>query len=814
MNSSSFPTPGRAGLLAFLMAFVTLFAQILLHRVISLKLLNNYAFLVISLTMLGFAVSGVALSRMLTWVLPRLADVSAACAGLFALTTLATTCLFYRLDAGAQMHTTRPDFVRASLHWMPVSLLLAIPFLCTGLVLGALLADPRLQTRRVYFADLTGSALGALLVVPAIRLFGVENCLLLCGLVLVLGTAALVAPRGAVARALVVAGALGVALSAMAPDLVFRMRYPPETPLAATQGESAPWKLEYVAWDALARIEVSSVTPPDPEHTFFPSLFGPDRAFHQRFRKLLTQNNYAFTYAVDYDGDPRSLKGIEQTIYSAAYAATSQARPKVAVIGVGGGFDVLCALAANASRVVAIEINSATVGILRTAFREYFRHWVDDPRVTLVNEEGRHYLSTSSESFDVLQLSGVDTYAGTPGAAHVFSENYLYTAEAFDTYLSRLTQDGILNMMRLEYPTPREMLKALVLATEALRRGGVTDPARHIMMLSQTNGAFVALLVKKTPFTEEEQSRLQRWAQSNPYLELAAAPGLNSARANAYQAFLALEDPRLEARFVADYPYDVAAPSDDRPFFFHHAFWWHLFPADPRIWGGSVPVMEYSVLLLGLLVSAGSVLTIYLPLRTFGARGMRTPRVFRHVVFFAGTAVGYMAVEMALLQRFGLFLGHPNYALSIVLAALLLATGAGSLWSEVIVRRVRRLRFVSYVLAVVVLSEYLGLLPHLPSWIAWPMPLRAALVLGLVTPIGICLGVFVPAALERLKEDAPAFVPWAWGINGTFSVLAPILAVAFSLSWGIGALLLAALPIYLVVGLVAPEPVSAPAPAA
>ena len=806
MNASSFPTPRRAGLLAFLMAFATLFAQILLHRVISVKLLNNYAFLVISLTMLGFAVSGVVLSRTLTRLLPRLAEVSAACAGLFALSTLATTSLFYRLDAGPQMAATRPDFVLASLRWMPISLLLAIPFVCTGMVLGALLADPRLETRRVYFADLAGSALGALLVVPAIRLVGVERSLLLCCLVLVLGTALLAAPRGATARLLLAAGTLAVLLGAVAPGWVFRMNYPPDTPLASTQGESAPWKLEYVAWDALARIEVTSVSPPDPERTLFPSLLGPNRAFHQRFRKLLTQNNYAFTYAVDYDGDPRSLRGIEQTIYSAAYAATSRPEPKVAVIGVGGGFDILCALAANASRVTAIEINSATVGILRESYRDYFRHWVDDPRVELVNAEGRHYLSTTSESFDVLQLSGVDTYSGTPGAAHVFSENYLYTAQAFDTYLSRLTPEGILNMMRLEYPTPREMLKALVLATEALRRAGVTHPARHVMMLSQKNGFFVAMLVKRTPFTEQEQARVFAWAQPNPYLAVAAAPEINAARANAYQAFLALDDPRWEARFIADYPYDIAAPSDDRPFFFHHAFWWHLFPADGRIWGESVPVMEYSVLLLGLMVSVGSILTVYLPLRFFVAHGMKAPRIRRHVVFFAGTAVGYMALEMALLQRFGLFLGHPNYALSVVLMALLLSTGAGSLWSRVIVRRLGRLRFVSYVLSAVVLLEYLVLLPYLPSWIAWPMPLRALVVLALVAPIGICLGVFVPAALEQLKEAAPAFVPWAWGINGIFSVLAPILAVALSLSWGIGVLLLAALPIYLVVGLVAPEP--------
>jgi hypothetical protein len=210
--------------------------------------------------------------------------------------------------------------------------------------------------------------------------------------------------------------------------------------------------------------------------------------------------------------------------------------------------------------------------------------------------------------------------------------------------------------------------------------------------------------------------------------------------------------------------------------------------------------MEYSVLVLFSVIAFVSLFCVWAPLHVLARRGAQANGRARLVIFFAGTGIGYLAIEVALLQEFGLFLGHPNYALSVVLAALLFTTGLGSLFSEGIVSRLHGVRFVSYALAVVVLALYAFGLPLLPGLIGLPFWERATLVFALVAPIGILLGVFVPSALDRLKTEAPAFIPWAWGINGIFSVMAPILAVAFSMTWGIRALLLSALPIYLVVG--------------
>jgi hypothetical protein len=808
------PPSTRCALLAFLFAFTALFTQVLVHRLVSAKLLNNYAFLVISLTMLGFAAAGVLLSFFLQRALDRLAETVALSAALFTLSALLVAFLFCRSRLVASVDITRPDFVVSFFRWAPYALLFAVPFGACGLLLGALLSHPRLRSTRIYFADLVGSALGAVLVLPAIRAVGVEPAyLILCGL-LPLACLLLLPPRRQLARLALGLALLVAAGAGLAHRRVLAIRFPEGSMLAAADAPGSRLRVEHMVWDPLARIEVSSIAPPDPDKSNFPSLIGDDRAFHARFEKILTQNNFAFTYAVHYNGDPAMLAGIEQTIYAAAYKTSSVPRPRVAIIGVGGGFDVLTALRFDASRIRAVEVNRGMLHVLTRVYHDYFKAWVDDPRVQLVNDEGRHYLATHEEPVDVLQLSGVDSYSGTPGAAHVFSENYLYTEEAFDLYLRRLSPQGILHMMRLELIPPREMLRALVTATAALRRAGARRPADHIVVLAAkpvTN--IVSLLIKRTPFTNEELRRVELWAGPNRHFSVVASRQRLGNPPNFYRYLLALDDPQREQSFVESYPFNIAPPSDDSPFFFRTTFWWHIFPSSPAIWG-QVPVLEYSLILLFLVVAATAWLTVRLPLRRLAAETARGRRRFG--IFFSSIGVGFMAIELALLQKFGLFLGHPNYALSVVLAVLLLFAGLGSLVAARLVAWLRGVRFVAYALAGMLLLEELVVSPSLTGLLGLPLIARAALVVLLVAPVGLLLGVFMPTGLEKLKETSPRLAPWAWGVNGIFSVLGPLAAIAVSVSVGMRGLLLAAIPIYLVAGwalparAVTPEPSAAP----
>lgn len=803
---------GRAGMLAFLTAAVTLFVQVLAHRMVSAKLLNNFAFLVISLSMLGFALSGVVLSRYRDRLLEDRDESVVTSAAAFVLSLLGASVLFYRLEAGQQAFAYGHDFALQIGQWLPLALPWTIPFAFCGLILGLLLSDVRLPTGRIYFADLVGSAVGAFVVIVAIRSLGVEWSLVAGAAVMLIFTALLAPPRTRLARAAVLVAGVATLVVGVQKDSLFEMRYPENSPLWHIQQLPEPYGIEYIAWDPVTRIEISRNQPPDHEKDFAPSLIGTNREFHQRFRRMLTQNNHAFTHAVEYDGRPASLEGIEETVYAAAYHASSVEAPEVLVIGVGGGFDVLTALHFEPNIVTGVEVNEATIDVLTRVYRDYFAPWVEDPRVNLVAAEGRHFLATHEGPWDVIQLSGVDSYSGTPGAAHVFSEAYIYTAEAFDLYLSRLSPDGIMNMMRVDsHPVPRDMLRALATAVGALRRAGVEQPSRHVVTLTEVSGNYTALLMKKTPFTAEEIGRLEEWAETNPLLLLSAGPGLNGAQANQYQMFLARADQGEETRYLAQYPLNVWPVGDDRPFYFKSSYWSHVFSSDPLLHQFSPPVMEYTLLMLLVVVGVAAVVCVYVPLRFLAARGRHVQGAARYGVFFAALGLGYLAVEVALLQKFGLFLGHPNFALSVVLASLLFTTGLGSLMAEGLLRRVGTLRVMSYILAGVILVEYLVILPWLPGLIGLPFAARVLVVFLLVAPLGLCLGTFFPTALDRLKPDSAEYVPWAWGINGIFSVLAPVLSVGISMTWGIGALLLSAIPIYLVAGLVLPEGVASPA---
>jgi spermidine synthase len=812
LAATSPPSPRRYFAAAFLVAFATLVAQILFHRIISAKLQNSYAFLVISLTMLGFACSGVILSRYLARWSDRLDELVALWTALFVISSLGSAVIFYHAPTGLLSFASQGEFVLVLLRTLPLALLFAAPFLFAGLSLGLLLACERLPTQAIYCWDLLGSALGAVAVLPAIAVLGVESALLaLCGFEVV-AIALLLRPRPRGSQAWMAAAAAAVLAGVAWRGPAFAMRFQDGTYLAGASDPASHIRIEEIRWDPVSRIEVSAIDPPDPSQVEFPALVGTNPQFLSHFRKVLTQNNFAFTYALAYDGVPSSLAGIEDTIYAAAYEAAPRPAPKVAIIGVGGGFDVLTALRFDARQITGIEVNGATLDILQRDFAAYFAPWVTDPRVTLVHADGRNYLKQTPERFDIVQLSGVDSYSGTAGAAYVFSENYLYTREAVELYLSRLTDDGVINIMRLEQSPPREMLRVLATALAALRSQGIDRPAEHLAVVEQRDGHFAAVLIKRQPFTRAEEDHLAAWAGRNRNLTLLLSPHHRAPR-SIFQILIDQGSPEREAALMEAWPHDIRPATDDRPFFFHFSRWRHLpllFSHTP--WAAmpnmrrQVPVMEITLLVLLGLIGFIAAACTWLPLRLAPPSAGVALAPARFGFVFAGTALAYLAVEVAMLQKFGLFLGHPNYSLSVVLAGLLFATGIGALNAGRLARRLRGPRAVSYLFALVVMGEVALVFPHLNSWTIDLLGLRVLVVLALLFPLGALMGTFIPLAVDQLKAIAPGAVPWAWGINGVFSVVAPILSIAFSMTFGIDALLLAAIPIYLVVGFLLTRP--------
>lgn len=804
------PTIDRGSALAALTATSMLAAQVLVHRLVSLKFLNNYAFLVISLTMLGFGLSGVYLARILHRVERERSDFLAAWSGLFAATLVASAALLLGAGVIASDAATRPEFIVSFLRSIPYALIFAVPFTFGGLLLGTLLSARDYVTRRVYFFDLMGSATGAFVVLPVIGAVGVERAVVIVALLQVVGTCVLHPPRASWARGIAAAGIAVAVFAGVFHADAFALNAPGRFRWSPTRGLDKSAKLIETRWDPLGRAEMWTI---DGAPLTFPlqSIFGDEVAFRNRFKRVLTQNNWAFSYAPYVDVPFEQLTGIERTMYATSYLASSVKEPRVAVIGVGGGCDVISALHFGAREVNGVEANGATLDFITRLDRPYFEKWAADPRVHIFHDEGRHFLASSDSKYDVIHLSGVDTYAGTPGAAHVFTENYLYTVEAFELYLSRLTDGGIVNVVRLEWPPPREGLRALTTAIAAERRIGVQHPAANIVIMGSHDVRWLAFMSKRTAFTDAELDKLEAGIADNPLLRVVASPRTFGKNENIYQGFLGLDDPLKEDIFLLSAPLNVAPVEDDRPFYFRFSYWWHLFPADTdTVVKPLIPTMELSVLFLLGVIGLIALVCIWLPLRAErrAASEGAEAGLSRFAVYFAALGLGYMAIEMALLQQFGLFLGHPSYALSVVLAGLLFATGVGALLADAIVKRLGGVRFVAYLLSGVVFLEALVVFPRLSVLLAASFTVRCAVTLALIAPLGICLGVFLPNGLEQLKVKTPRLVPWAWGVNGVFSVLGPILAIAAAITFGSRTLMILAVPIYLAAGWILPRATS------
>jgi spermidine synthase len=678
-----------------------------------------------------------------------------------------------------------------------------VPFAFSGMAIGTYLAIPSERAGRLYAFDLGAAALGCLASM-AVTWVGLERLTAAACVLVVCARLLLHRPRRATEWTLAGAAALASLLAVASPDRLLTIKPVPGSMLSRVVEGGG--RIVETRWDPAARIEVAEAPAGFIPNMFrrWPALTGQDPALLAEMRSFLTQNNYAFTLMVDSAAPAeRFREGVRQTIYSAGYVAveTRSPHPKAMVVGVGGGFDVLTALANGASSVTGVEINGATLAILRDRYQGASGHFLNDPRVRLEHADGRHFIARSQERFDVIQLSGVDSYSGAQAGAHVFSETYLYTVEAMKAYLEHLTPGGVLNVMRLEQPQPQEVLRIVSTYVTALRELGVEDPARHIVCLQQRNGFFVAALVSLQPFSPSEIEHLASWADGTASIQLSADALSAGASRSGHEDFLRAAAAGREDQFRRDYPAIIWPATDDWPFFFQFSRWGDLID---WLRDGSVrpPVLPIALSFLALLLGALMLLTVITPLVVFARRGLRMARPVPHIAYFALLGLAFLTIELFLMQRLALLLGGPGYSVTVVLMTLLLGGGLGSASSPWLLRTLRGPLHLAFLLAGVAL-----LLPALDEplrrAITLGLPARIAVAAALTAPLGFLMGVWFPLGLDHLKATVPELVPWAWGVNGVFSVLAPILAIASATTIGETLTFLSAVPMYLAAGVIA-----------
>jgi len=507
-------------------------------------------------------------------------------------------------------------------------------------------------------------------------------------------------------------------------------------------------------------------------------------------------------------------------------------RGAYAIIGPGGGVDVLRAVANGSRSVTGIEINPIiATTIMRERYAGYAYHLYELPEFRMQVSDGRSFIRGSHQVFDVVQMTLVDTWASTAAGAFALSENNLYTVEAFREYLDHLSPDGMLSITRWEFRHPREALRVVSVAIMALGLSGAADLRRHFIVISDgpldEDGRPVTVLAKKSAFTPTEEAAVRTHLAANPNLVALYMP--SAPAANAFSDLITAADPRA---FAAAYDYNITAVTDNAPFFF---FTLKTLPALRTAISGNREVrgMDWrsnlGVLVLGMVLAISfAVVAIFLllPLAIHsGARGQRPASL----LYFVAIGLGYIAVEIALIQRFVLFLGHPTYAVTVVVFLLLLSSGAGSLLSQMNrlpvnagnleqlspLRNAKQSPLPSFrislfpAIVALALLLYIFALPRLlTSLVGLPFPAKLLLSAFLLVPLGLLMGFPFPTGLRALAANSTGNengLEWAWALNAGSSVLGSALAVIIAIHLGVSAAMAAATLAYFAAALLAAD---------
>jgi spermidine synthase len=785
---SSTDIPERTLLVGLaLTSFAALLLELALTRLFSVVLFYHFAFLAISIALLGLGAGGV-FACLLKKRLARTDTRTLAARLCIDSSILVFIALEVVLHVPVALDVTGRNF----LHLTALYVVAALPFFLTGVQFSVIFARETRRIPRLYAADLTGGALACLAVVPLLNWLGGPNTILAAAVVM--AAAGMVWAASSTARR--VAGGLVVACvvliaanhSSRLIDVVY----------AKGMFRDPDW-VEFARWNALSRVEV-------------------DR---QDQAKVIVIDADASTYIMNCDLAHWKGSEWERDLMSAPPALANVLRPRgeFAIIGPGGGVDVLRAVANGSPSVTGIEINPIIADtIMRGRYADYAQHLYERPEVHIHVTDGRSYLRSTPQQFDVVQMTLVDTWASTAAGAFALSENNLYTVEAFREYFQHLKPDGMIAITRWEFRQPREALRVVAVAMEALHSLGVANPGRNFIVASQ--GAFdedgipVVVLAKKTAFTAEEESAVQahfdQYDDLHP-LYLPSEPAVNQTGHNPFADLIASNDPY---RFAQSYAYNVAPVTDNAPFFFFTLKAGQILGQkglrQAIDWKVNLGVL---VLILVLVISLTAVLGfLILPLALQGGRQSPLP-----LLYFVAVGLGYILVEIAFIQRFVLFLGHPTYALTVVIFLLMLSSGAGSLLSSRWLPRTE-LAWMPLALVIIALVVHVFFLPHvLTVWVGLRFGFRLVMSGMLLAPLGFVMGMPFPTGLRALAagpqpgvpgpvlgKDKDNAVEWAWAMNAAASVLGSVLAMVIAIEFGLNVTLACGVAAYLLALLLLP----------
>jgi len=784
--------------------------EILLMRLFSIIQWHHFAYMIISLTLLGYGASGtfLALGWGRRWMRFRFAYPLHLT--LFGLAAILCYAVAQRIPFNPQELLWDPG---QWLNLLLVYLLLVLPFFFAANGIGLALAHYTEQIGRIYAADLIGAGLSIGIV---LLLFGVfPDAALRIIALLGIGAAAL----GCVALRLkphkwLVPLILAAGLPLLLPNNWTEPVISPYKGLSQTlrvpgariiEEQSSPLGLISIVASPVTPLRhapglsLNATSEPPPQLGLFTDADG-------------------MTVITRWQGERTELAYLDSMTSALPYHLHTPRN--VLILGAGPGAEVLQARYHHARSIDAVELNPQIVELIRGGYAEFAGTIYKDEHTRVHVKDARGFLAGSDRRYDFIQMALLDSFGASSAGLYALNENYLYTVEALDIYLQHLNPGGYLAMTRWIRMPPRDNLKLFATAIAALKRSGHDHPERQLALIRgwQTG----TLIVKNAAFTEQEIAALKQFCLERSF-DAAYYPGIEATEVNRfnrmqqpyfYEAAQALLAGDRSAEFLQQYKFNLEPATDDRPYFSHFFKWEALTEIlAPRGQGGMSLLESGYLVLIATLAQAilASIVLILLPLWFIRSRsGESRQAVSRwHVfVYFMALGLAFLFIEIAFIQKFILFLHHPLYALTIVLSALLIFSGLGSAWSQrlqTIFGNRRTLTGAVFGLTVISLIYLASLGPLFQASMGLPDLVRIAIAIVLIAPVGFFMGIPFPLALAVLGRKAPSLIPWAWGINGCASVVSAILATLFAIQFGFTALILLALALYGVAALSFPE---------
>ncbi len=735
-----------------LTSLATLLFELSLTRIFSVVFYYHFAFLAISIALFGLGVGGVLSYVVAAWRAPlplKLGGLSLANAALIGL------ALAVILAQGNQI---------SAWDYAAIYLTTSLPFIASGIILSLAVSETMERVNRVYFFDLLGAACACLLLWPLLEVLDGPSVVISAGAIFA-AAAAIWFTLGASQRGRVISVAVALSLVAFLTynkrrDLI-GIRHAKEHTLANET---------YIKWNSFSRIAIEH----DP-----------------RGSDSIRIDADAQTGIANFDFDhlaPDRRRALLLDGPALPYAIRPGA--KTLIVGPGGGWDVARALATGSRDITAVEINPI---IARTIMRDKFPQLSGGlylrPDVHVEVEDGRSFVRRSRDRFQVVQATLVDTWASTAAGAFALTENNLYTSDALRDYLTHLTDDGIVAFTRWGFDPPRESLRLVSLAMRAFDQMGEPGAAARVIVGRKGSvqgwGAQDTVLIARRAFTSADIARGLECLRDSG-MEAVYYPG--SAARNPFHDLLLAPDP---AAYQRAYRFDITPVSDNRPFFFY--------TVQPRdlitfMRSASRTAADYNAvnravpLLFGLMaISLGAtLLVLILPPLVLGTSLPRKPGVRGFLLYFLFIGAGYILIEVALIQKFVLFLGQPVYALTVVIFAMLASSGLGSGFSRRLIGA-HEGRLIKALGCVALLAALLALVASqtMTAMLWLPIQLKIALTVAMIAPLGFAMGMPFPCALRRLEEYHPPSVRWAWSLNAAASVLGSVGALMCAIYLGL-----------------------------